>query len=175
MAEVEYRHRIWSGDEETKANISRLAAFLTGDSTRFGVMFCGVCGNGKSTLLHALQSAIAMLAGSSILERGTELAVMDAEELARIATDRQQFREIRNRPLLAIEDMGNDPAEVLDFGNVISPVTELLEHRYAAQLFTAITTNLTAEQVRGKYGIRVADRLNEMIEVIVFRNGSYRK
>lgn len=175
MAEVEYRHRIWSGDGETKANISRLAAFLTGDSSKFGVMFCGTCGNGKSTLLHALQSAITMLAGSSMLERGTELAVVDAEELARIATDRQQFREIRNRPLLAIEDMGNDPAEILDFGNVISPVTGLLEHRYAAQLFTVITTNLTAEQVRGKYGIRVADRLNEMVEVIVFRNGSYRK
>lgn len=37
------------------------------------------------------------------------------------------------------------------------------------------TTNLTAGEIRGKYGDRLADRFNEMLEVIVFRNGTYRK
>ena len=76
--------------------------------------------------------------------------------------------------MLAIEDMGREPAEILEFGNTASPVIDLLEYRYDNQLFTFITTNLTPAQIREKYGNRIADRFNEMMETIVFKNGTYR-
>lgn len=77
--------------------------------------------------------------------------------------------------MLGIEDMGREATEVIDFGNVLNPVIDLLEYRYNQQLFTFITTNLKADEVRKKYGDRIADRFNEMLEVIIFGNTTYRK
>ncbi len=37
-----------------------------------------------------------------------------------------------------------------------------------------MTTNLTPEGIRKRYGDRIADRLNEMAIVIPFKNPSYR-
>ena len=76
--------------------------------------------------------------------------------------------------MLGIDDLGTEPQEVMDFGNVVTPVIDLLTKRYDEQLFTIITTNLTPKQIRKHYGDRIADRLNEMVEKIVFNNGTYR-
>ncbi len=38
-----------------------------------------------------------------------------------------------------------------------------------------VTTNLTPNEIVNKYGKRIADRFNEMMEVVIFKNESYRK
>ena len=53
-------------------------------------------------------------------------------------------------------------------------ILELLTRRYDEQLFTLLTTNLTPEGIRKRYGDRIADRLSEMAVVIPFKNPSYR-
>lgn len=63
---------------------------------------------------------------------------------------------------------------VLDYGNVLNPVVDLLSKRYDEQLFTIATTNITPDEIRSKYGNRIADRFNETMERIVFTNGTYR-
>ena len=78
-------------------------------------------------------------------------------------------------PLLAIDDLGKEPAEVMNYGNIINPMVELIEKRYKRQLFTLATTNLTPRQIREKYGARMADRFNEMFNVVIFKSESYRK
>ena len=45
-------------DENTERNLRYLAKYLTLEKPKFGVMFSGTCGNGKTTLMYALQSAI---------------------------------------------------------------------------------------------------------------------
>lgn len=176
MAEVEYRRRKYESNAETENNISRLARALTSNNSKFGIMFCGVCGNGKTTLLYALQTAILEIDKYGGFEdKGTGISIVDAKEVAQYARDYKSFRELRNRPMLAIEDMGREPTEMLDYGNVLNPIIDLIEYRYNNQLFTAITTNLTSEQISTKYGRRIADRFNEMLEVIIFKNPSYRK
>lgn len=77
--------------------------------------------------------------------------------------------------LLAIEDLGNEPAERNDYGNITNPIVDLLEYRYDNQLYTVITTNLTPQQITGKYGVRIADRFREMLDVVVFKGSSFRK
>ena len=47
--------------------------------------------------------------------------------------------------------------------------------RYENRGFTFITTNLVPQQIRKLYGDRIADRLNEMVDKIVFDNPSFRK
>lgn len=76
--------------------------------------------------------------------------------------------------MIAIEDMGREPIEVLDYGNVLNPVVDMLEYRYNLQLFTFITTNLTKSQIREKVRQPHRDRFNEMLEVIIFKNETYR-
>lgn len=174
-AEVEDRGRVFVRDRETADNIGRLASFLTRDGYRFGVMLCGVPGNGKTTLLRAFQSAVNWLRCKGNPGEGMPgIRIVGAREAAVKAKDGKEFGDLCSAPMIAIEDMGREPAEVLVYGNVLNPVADMLECRYDRQLFTFITTNLRAEEVRERYGDRIADRFNEMMEVIVFGNGSYR-
>jgi DNA replication protein DnaC len=75
---------------------------------------------------------------------------------------------------LAIDDLGLEPAEIMNYGNVITPAVELLSHRYNEQLMTIVTTNLDPSQIKQKYGVRIADRFREMFLKVIFKNGSYR-
>jgi len=54
-------------------------------------------------------------------------------------------------------------------------LVDLITLRYDEQLYTIFTTNLTPAQLEEKYGKRIVDRLNEMVETIVFENGTYRR
>ena len=63
--------------------------------------------------------------------------------------------------MLGIDDLGTELSEVMDYGNVYTPVIDLLTKRYEEQLFTIITTNLTPQQIREHYDDRIADHLNE--------------
>lgn len=76
--------------------------------------------------------------------------------------------------ILGIDDIGTEPAEVQDYGNFMYPIKELLAMRYDAQLFTVFTTNLEPKEIRQRYGDRIADRLNEMMTKVVYRNPTYR-
>ena len=68
-----------------------------------------------------------------------------------------------------------EPREVMQFGNVYTPLTDLITTRYEEQLYTIFTTNLPPAQLEEKYGKRIVDRLNEMVEKVVFENESYRR
>ena len=151
-----------------------------GKDPKFGVMMCGTCGNGKTTLLYTLQSAINDLHRRdhfAFLGREFRIGLMivDAKDITEIAKDLDDLKQYRNHPMLAIDDLGKEPTEVLNFGNVVSPVVDLLEYRYNRQMFTVVTTNLTPKEIKEKYGARIADRFNEMLEVIRFQDISYRR
>ena len=177
QAEVEFRHRDFKDDEPTRDNIKKIAHYLTSGNQKFGMIFLGLCGNGKTTMLYAFQQSINYLNRKNLFEDGSQIGIqiVDAKEIAAMAKDIKEFRNLKNKNMLAIEDMGREPTEVLDYGNILNPVIDLIEYRYDAQLFTVITTNLTKNEIRAKYGARVADRFNEMLECIVFRNETYRK
>lgn len=175
QAEVAYRKRTFIMDEPTKQNIDQLAEFLTNEGSKFGVMFSGICGNGKTTLLYAFQSLLNYLNDKGMFDERVGILIIDAKEVVSYAKDIKQFRGLRERQMIAIEDMGREPVEVLDYGNVLNPVIDLLEYRYNAQLFTIITTNLVPKEIRERYGNRIADRFNEMFDKVIFANETYRK
>ena len=176
--EVKRRHGTPVFDENTLKNLNELARYITQDDPKFGVMMSGTCGNGKTTLLYTLKSAIyeLLMRGHFDMERNyiNGLVIVDAREITQIAKDLDEYREYRSLELLAIDDLGKEPIEVLDYGNVLNPVIDLLEYRYNRQLFTVVTTNLVPKEIREKYGARIADRFNEMLEVIRFKDISYR-
>lgn len=181
QAEVEYRRREFKDDKYTRANIRKLAEYLTSKKPKFGLMFCGTCGNGKTTLMYAFVNAVNYLSMTGFFDEERKagfkvgVRIVDAKEVQHYAKDINAFKELKSRTMLAIEDMGREATEVLDYGNVLNPVIDLLEYRYNTQGFTLITTNLTGKEIREKYGSRIADRFNEMMDVIIFENPTYRR
>lgn len=166
-AEVASRNMKYQESEETNSAIKKMADALTTKSHKTGIVLCGTCGNGKTTLVRALQNLLIYLKYRNLTENG--MPIMDAREVA------NRMRECKTVPLLAIEDMGKEPTTKLDYGNILNPVIEVLEHRYNEQLFTVISTNLTAKEIKEKYGTRIADRFNEMMSVIIFTGKSFRR
>lgn len=162
-------------DEPTRKNIEHFADFLTNSGSKFGVIFSGVCGNGKTTMLYAFQTLLNYFQDRGLTDENACISVIDAKDVAYYAKDVQRFRQLKERPMIAIEDMGREPVEVLEYGNVLNPVIDLLEYRYNAQLFTIITTNLVPKEIRERYGNRIADRFNEMFDKVIFANQTYRK
>lgn len=174
---VQDRHRTYLPDHDTQSHISQLARIIAQpppQNAPFGILLCGQCGNGKTTLIHALREAIAFRFHDTT-GITTNLEIIDAKSLVRIAkTDPDRYRRLCIRDLLAIDDLGIEPSEVLDYGNTINPAIDLLSERYNLQLFTIVSTNLTPSQLREHYGDRMADRFNEFFNRIIFSNPSYR-
>jgi DNA replication protein DnaC len=175
--EVEYRHRQFVMNDSVKAQVETMAEWLTSDSTKFGLLLCGGCGNGKTTLVKAFQQLLCCLNLRDEHHRCTYgIQIKDAKQIVRMMkADYQAWEKLSQVDMLAIDDLGIEPVEVMDFGNVLCPVVDLLTNRYDMQLFTIITTNLTPSEIREKYGDRIADRMNEMMVKIIFNNDTYRK
>lgn len=174
MAEVEFRQRTYIEDTATKEHIEKVATWLTADKPKFGMLLCGQCGNGKTTLTLAIRSLVSWI-NRKDFSNGQYLRMVDAKEICAIAkNDYTEFKKLCKQELLAIDDLGIEPAEVLDYGNVLNPAIDLLTSRYNEQRFTIVTTNLTPAQIREHYGDRIADRFNEMFERIIFNNQTYR-
>lgn len=181
MAEVEHRQHKFEWDENTSTNIAKVATCLV-NPKKTGLMLAGTCGNGKTTLMRAIQSATAWLSRNRAFgcdEYGEEIkisiSIVHVKDIIAKCKDYKEMEILKKIPYLGIDDLGVEPKEVLDYGNVCNPVLELLEYRYDRQLATFVTTNLTPKEIEQHYGQRIADRFNEMITKIVFQDGSYRK
>ena len=153
-----------------------IADWLTTPSSRFGILLCGGCGNGKSTMIRAFQPLLNYLRIPKPYNDGTYgIQIVDAKYIAYLCKNNYDaYRKLISVDMLGINDLGTEPSEVMNYGNVYTPVIDLLTKLYEDQLFTIITTNLTPQQIREHYDDRIADRLNKMMEKIVFKNGTYR-
>ena len=127
-------------------------------------------------MLKAFQQLLNNLRIPKSLNDGTYgIQIVDPKNIAYLCKNNYDaYRKLISVDMLGIDDLGTEPSEVMDYGNVYTPVIDLLTKRYEEQLFTIITTNLTPQQIREHYDDRIADRLNEMVEKIVFKNGTYR-
>lgn len=172
-AEVEIRRKTLIMDAATNFNIERLSEHLTSETSKLGILLCGACGNGKTTLLLALQKMINWLRDIHKCFDEPEYAVMNmksAKEIAELARDEylKYYNLIQTPKILAIDDIGEEQKEVLDYGNVKSPVIDLIETRYDMQLPLYMTSNKSPETITKEYGDRIGDRLYEMMDIIVF-------
>lgn len=168
--------------------IRKVAAVLAGkaDPRHTAVLLCGHPGTGKSTLLHAI---IGMMQGYRAklhpyvlaqrrLQRYLSTAYISAEYYAIALArhpDSERVLELPSMMVLAVDDIGEEPAEVNSYGLIRYPVRELLGKRYDSQLCTLLASNLTPAELTAKYGTRLGDRLAEMCEVIAMTGESYRR
>ena len=154
--------------------IKTLADAMTNDSHKFCIFAVGKAGNGKTTLMLAFRQALYALERGGILHKLT-MPILSAKELAEKARDAKAFRDLLATPILGVDDVGTEPSEISNYGNVIAPFTDLIESRYASRLFTYVTSNMQPKDFASRYGERVADRLREMATIINYQNPSFRK
>ena len=187
-AEVESRRREFRATTDFKQHIWDIAKWLTSDSPAFGLFLCGGVGNGKTTILRALQSLTAFLRSDepysgrkSFPIRGFEFVT--AKELVRLAKvagdnsdDAQRYRRLRDVEILAVDDLGQEPKEAMHYGDCITAAIDLLSYRYDRRLCTLVSSNLAPKKVAEHYDERLADRFREMMLTINFgTEQSFRK
>lgn len=173
--EVAYRHQELQLDQPLQRCIATTSQWLI-NPDRQGLLIMGTLGNGKTTMVGAIENIIRVM---DICDPHTEKRVLlrcvSALHITRLAKDDYSaFKELCLTPMLAIDDYGTEPAEIQDYGNIMRPMDELLYTRYSNQLATIMTTNLTNEQLRARTADRLYDRFREMFKVIIFTNPSYR-
>lgn len=175
-AEVEYRGGTIKESEVLNNQLRRVASWLCEDNTKNSLFLAGQCGNGKTTFLRAIQNLVTALGIKSNLSNKTFApGLYGAKQLATICkSNPSQWQSIINQELIVIDDIGTEPREIVDFGNVINPIAELISYRYEALLPAIYSTNLSPSSIAEVYGKRVADRLKETAEIVVFSNASYR-
>lgn len=175
-AQVELRGGAVQYDEMTTKNLRKVAETLAGDSHKFGLLLAGTCGNGKTTTMRAVQSIVQLLNNTYYrYDERIGNRLLEAKEIAQLSGKTEQLTAYQTIPLLFLDDLGREPTEVMQYGNVTSPITELLEYRYNQRLTTIVTTNLEPSEIREKYGDRIADRFNEMFVVVRYTGSSYRQ
>ena len=148
-----------SKDRDSQAN--EIASWLF-NADKKTLVLCGQVGNGKT--------------GARLTNKlGYSIGFQRVNSFDLDGADKQLINMCVNADLLAIDDLGFENLIVKNYGNEKSPVIEILMRRYEFNCITVITTNLTPEQIRGKYGEKIADRLAETAKFVAFKNPSYRR
>ena len=181
-AEVQSRGMSFGFDADTRAHILTAAKWLTNPNSTPGLWLCGLCGNGKTSLAKAIAWLIGFLSEREFgYSKRKVMPLYTAKNICRLCAASEKFKEQYNEyarlftePMMIIDDLGEEPTEVMVYGMLHTPLIDLISERYAAQRMTIITTNLQTDEIKDKYGIRIYDRLNEMVTSIIFENDSYR-
>ena len=176
--EVEKRGNTFGDSDELQDHIAKIARLFTEPTTKFGILLCGGVGNGKSSMMYALQNLIRGLViplnGNTTFDTWG-MRVESAKFIYnQVKVDSQEYRQIQNANMLGIDDLGEEETTLINYGNRVTPVIDLISYRYCRMLFTMVTTNLTPAQIRATYGDRIADRFNETMLILPYKNPSFR-
>lgn len=117
-------------------------------------ILAGGVGCGKTTAAHAW-----LLPEGGLIEPH-RIAFVSAHEFARTSRYDGKFERLEDPIRLVLDDLG---VEYLDErGSALSDLDELLDSRMrAGGRGTLLTTNLSAEKFRARYGARIASRVRE--------------
>ena len=156
-------------DEPTITHIKAIIASLQ-DKSKWGIIMMGNVGAGKTTLMKLLNEYFFQRVYHN--NKAYPVIFHTAKEIAKRAINGNEYNEYCY--VLAIDDLGEEAKEVMSYGNVITPITDIIESRYDSRKMTFFTTNLDVNGIKEKYGARVADRLKQMCSIVPFTNPSYR-
>ena len=172
-AQVENRHCQFLEDDDIIRAIEFTASWLTLDNKKPGLYFTGLCCTGKTTMIKAINMVVDWYYSNT---RFRPMTIIKATDLASMALNNyHEFKSLAKRTILAIDDLGQEPALISSYANIMKPCIEILSERYDAQLTTFISSNLTPENIKEYYDERLSDRFREMMEIIPFESKTFRK
>jgi len=176
-------------DNDNSDVVRQLTYYLTGDK-RFtgshdkGIMLYGAVGVGKTELMkfffkNQKQSYIVVPC------RQIEVAYATAGDegigdycMTRRAKSSNSDPFGHQEIGFCFDDLGTEPVVTKYYGTDKSVMTEVILNRYDQGIpftQTHVTTNLSAEQIRERYGSRAADRMREMFNFIEYKSTKSRR
>lgn len=133
------------------------------DNKGKGLFLYGSCGRGKSLLVRY---AIPMLF-RGFCQRF--VSVVDC------GTTQQNIDEILRRKFIALDDIGTE-VDRKDFGTLRNVVVEAINKAHDdTGTMLIISSNLSAEAIRDRYGDRILDRIKYLCRRVAFNGKSLRK
>lgn len=174
LRRVNSRSGIYVSNEEVNRNVSKISAFMTSADPRFGLSFSGGVGSGKTTMMRAFYDVCKEYGLRPFSTSAVKIIDHAYKLLPEDIRPNEALELIYDEPYLLIDDIGREPRAVQYYGNEFYPLADLFEYRYNKELFTVVTTNLTASQIEEHYGLRIRDRFREMFYPITFSNPSFR-
>lgn len=149
--------------------ILKLVAAWMKRSEKTGLLLCGCCGTGKTSVLNALSLLTSYYNGYFGLRVYSSLKIIELS-----LYQKELFNKLKTLKYIGIDDFGVEPSTIKDFGTSVSPVSEVFYSRYDNNKVTVISTNLNKQQIKEVYGERIFDRMNEQYETVVFNFKSFR-
>lgn len=129
------------------------------DNKGKGLFMTGSVGRGKTTILRGVLPLLFLANLNKII------TVYPARELHKF--DYKKW-------LIAIDDMGQDDV-VKDFGTSVNAVEDAISYAEDHMKLLLITSNLTRDQIKNKYGERIMSRIERLCKIVVFKGSSKRK
>ena len=138
-----------------------IADWLTNNDGR-GLFCIGKVGRGKSLLCTKVIPALMSYYCRKIV------SVYDAQQM------NAQLDEVLSKHIVCIDDLGTEEIAV-SYGTRRMAFAELADAAEKEGKLLLITTNMTVDQFREKYGERVIDRLRVLTRSVLFSGESLRK
>lgn len=157
--------------------LGRCVDFLTNPATRPSLLLFGTPGTGKTTFMRAMFMTVNFLYNEELSRNEIVSRFTKASELGAILkTDKEEYKRLKSATCLFIDDLGftGESEMVNDYGVKAKPIEDIVEHRYDRQLMTVCTTNLTAAQIREKYGERIYSRICETFAMVPVNGQDFR-
>lgn len=150
----------WMGEvkgyQPSEQSLFALLDYLKG----YGLFLMGDVGTGKTMFFRCLKSDIKIFSLLRLMAKPLNDITQLLEDL--------QFDEV------VIDDIGAEPV-YNNYGSRLDLLPWVVEQRYESNMRTHFTTNLSAEELKNRYGVRVLDRLKELSQPHFFSGKSRRK
>ena len=122
-AQVENRHCQFLEDDDIIRAIEFTASWLTLENKKPGLYFTGFCGTGKTTMIKAIKMVVDWYYSNTRFK--PTMTIIKATDLASMALNNNyEFKLLAKRTLLAIDDLGQEPAVISNYANVTKPCIE---------------------------------------------------
>jgi len=136
-----------------------------------GVMLVGKYGSGKTIIMQAM----AELHNTIILTLQAPYPLLRFIKSAELLKNLIEKSETDfSRKSLVIDEFGREPKQIMEYGNLKSPMIELLCERYDKGTLTHGTSNFTLDTLSGEnqYGKMTGDRIKSMFNFIELKGES---
>lgn len=141
-----------------------------------GILLMGGTGSGKTSIMnafHTLGEAIYKQRGDMFMRFLWSNCIDLVDEFEDMSTDKALFFQNYRGAHRMFDDFGQE-ADASRFGlkNLMKEIIEKRYHRLRWRTF--LTTNLTGDQIKEKYGFRVHSRIHEMFNVVPLIGDDFR-
>lgn len=148
------------GNFNITESVNKVAEFLT-DTRGKSLCLLGGVGTGKTLLATKILPILFKM------QYNKHFQCFKAVNLA------EHLSVAKYNNFVIVDDFGTEN-DAVEYGNKLAQFSEWIDSLENRKCFSIITTNLSAEQIKQRYGLRTLDRIRGNFKVITFNEKSMR-